>query len=80
MSEFSQSTNACEPRDRLLTGDEVAEILKCSRSFAYQLMRQREIPTVRLGRAVRVRRQDLDNFIVASLSTPYSTLNDLFQK
>ena len=53
---------------RLLTGDEIAEILNVSRSFAYQLMRTGEIPTVHIGRSVRVRQQDLELFIEENLS------------
>ncbi|NPV76304.1 MAG: helix-turn-helix domain-containing protein [Anaerolineae bacterium] len=34
-------------------------LLNISRAFAYQLMRQGEIPTVRIGNAVRVRKEDL---------------------
>jgi excisionase family DNA binding protein len=56
------------PGFRLLTGGEVAERLNCSRAFAYRLMRQGEIPTVRLGRAVRVRIQDLEAFILSMLT------------
>jgi len=55
---------------RLLTGDEIAEILNVSRSFAYQLMRTGEIPTVHIGRSVRVRQQDLERFIEENLSNP----------
>ena len=43
----------------LLKGNDVARILNISRAFAYQLMRQGEIPTVRIGNAVRVRESDL---------------------
>ena len=53
---------------KLLKGPEVAEILSVSRAFAYQLMAREEIPTVRLGRAVRVRPQDLESFIRAQTS------------
>jgi excisionase family DNA binding protein len=53
--------------DRLLTGGDVARFLNISQAFAYQLMRQGEIPTVRMGRSVRVRRQDLERFISDSL-------------
>jgi excisionase family DNA binding protein len=53
---------------QLLKGDDVAKILNISLPFAYQLMRQGEIPTVRMGRSVRVRRQDLERFISNSLA------------
>ena len=48
---------------RLLKTEEVAEILQVSRSFAYQLMKRGEIPSVRIGNAVRVRPEDLQRYI-----------------
>ena len=48
---------------RLLKSDEVAEILQISRSMAYALMKRGDIPTVRIGTAVRVRREDLEWYI-----------------
>ena len=52
----------------LLTGEDVAKILKISRSFAYHLMNSGQIPTVRLGRSVRVRPQDLLAYIENNIS------------
>jgi excisionase family DNA binding protein len=49
--------------ERLLKGNEVAALLRISRSYAYQLMRQGEIPTLRFGRSVRVRERDLNAYI-----------------
>jgi excisionase family DNA binding protein len=43
----------------LLKGNDVARMLNISRAFAYQLMRQGEIPTIRISNAVRVRKEDL---------------------
>jgi excisionase family DNA binding protein len=51
---------------RLLKASEVAEMLQLSRSKAYQLMQQGEIPTVRMGRTVRVKRSDLEEYIKQS--------------
>ncbi len=52
---------------RLLKATDVANMLNVSRSFAYQLLETGQIPTVRIGHALRVRIQDLEAFIEASL-------------
>ena len=52
----------------LLKATEVAEILNISKSMAYRLMQTREIPTVCIGNAKRVRPVDLHNYITANLS------------
>jgi excisionase family DNA binding protein len=49
--------------EKLLKGNEVARLLNVSRSFAYLLMQTGHIPTVRLGRSIRVRPQDLIEYI-----------------
>jgi excisionase family DNA binding protein len=51
----------------LLTGSEVASILKISKGMAYQLMQRGDIPAVRINRTVRVRRKDLLDFIDSSV-------------
>ena len=45
--------------------DEVAAALRIGRSKAYAMMASGELPTVRLGRAVRVPRAALDAWIRA---------------
>ena len=47
----------------LLKAKDVASMLNVSLGFAYQLMKQGEIPTLRLGTAVRVRPEDLERYI-----------------
>ena len=49
--------------EQLLKSEEVARILHVSRSFAYLLMKRGDIPTVRVGNAVRVLPQDLERYI-----------------
>jgi excisionase family DNA binding protein len=49
--------------NRLLKAKEVAETLQVSRSQVYKMMQLGEIPTVRVGTAVRIRPSDLDEFI-----------------
>jgi excisionase family DNA binding protein len=51
------------PEISLLKGNDVARMLNISRAFAYQLMRQGDIPTIRIGNAVRVRQEDLLAYI-----------------
>lgn len=52
----------------LLTIQEVAEQLKISEDTAQRLTKRGEIPAVRLGRAVRVRPEDLEQYIKAQVS------------
>ena len=49
--------------EHLLDSLKVAEILRVSRSFAYLLMKRGDLPTVRIGNAIRVKATDLENFI-----------------
>jgi len=55
--------------DRLLRADEVAERLSICLSLAYQKMQSGEIRTVRMGRSVRVRLVDLEEYIQRCLSS-----------
>ena len=49
--------------EELLKPADVADILKISRATAYRMLKQGEIPTMRIGSLVRVRKSDLDQFI-----------------
>lgn len=62
----------------LLKANEVADRLNISRSQAFTLMRNGDLPTVRFGRLVRVRPEDLETFIVQNLSSNPET--DLIAK
>jgi excisionase family DNA binding protein len=55
--EFNQDTT------KLLKALDIAKVLNMSRSKAYQMMKVGSIPTVRIDRLVRVREQDLHDFI-----------------
>lgn len=57
-----------EKRVQLLKAIEIAEILNISRALAYRLMQTREIPTVCIGSARRVRPVDLQNYINDNLT------------
>ena len=68
MIETNKDLSSSTKQGNLLTGDDVARKLNVSRTFAYLLMRRGEIPTVHLGRLVRVRSEDLENYISANIS------------
>ena len=47
----------------LLTVPETAKVLRISRNLAYDLVRQGEIPAIRLGRVIRVPRARLEQWL-----------------
>ncbi len=61
--------------EHLLKSEEVAHKLHVSRSFAYLLMKRGEIPTVRIGTAVRVRPEDLQQYISEKASQNGTAIN-----
>ena len=65
---MNEPTYALQINQRLLKAQEVAVQLNISRSLAYQLMQQGEIPTVRFRGSVRVRECDLEEYIQRSWS------------
>jgi len=54
---------------KLLKLDDVAITLGVSRSYAYQLARTGQLPSVKLGKSVRVRPEDLERFIQENLNS-----------
>ena len=57
------TTDTPTQADRLLRLDEAAEALQVSDSTIRRLVRDKELKVVRIGRAVRVRPEDLEAFI-----------------
>lgn len=53
--------------NRLLRASEVAEVLSISLALAYRIIQTGEIPSVRIGTAVRVRPTDLEAYIAHNL-------------
>jgi putative molybdopterin biosynthesis protein len=47
----------------LLDPRQIAQILHVSRSYVYQILRRGDLPAVKLGTALRVRPEDLQEFI-----------------
>ncbi len=54
---------------RLLTGKDVAHLLRISPSQAYKIMRRGELPAVRIGRSIRVKPEDLESFIARNTTS-----------
>lgn len=49
--------------EKLLTRTEVQEILRISQSKIYRLIREKKIPSIRVGKTYRIRRSDLDEYL-----------------
>ena len=47
----------------LLKIPEAAEILKMGRSTVYKLISTKELPSIRIGRMIRISREDIDKFL-----------------
>jgi excisionase family DNA binding protein len=56
--------------ERLLTADEVADLLRVSTMTVYRLIRRGELPAVRVGRNYRVRSGDLDTYLAGQVVDP----------
>ena len=54
---------------RFLTALEVAERMRVSKMTVYRLIRSGKIPAVRIGRAFRVREDDVEKYLDASYVT-----------
>ena len=54
-----------EPKYTPLDVTEVAEYLRISRSSVYKLIERQQIPAIRIGRLLRVRKKDLDETLHA---------------
>ena len=55
---------------RLLRLDEVADRLSISKSMAWKLVAFGQIRSIRIGRAVRVRPADLDEYVAGAVREP----------
>lgn len=52
-----------EQRHEYLKVPEVAEVLRIARSRAYELVGSGDIPSIKIGRSVRVSRRELDRWL-----------------
>lgn len=56
-----------------LSGDDIAQILGVSRSKAYDILKRDDLPVLKIGKNVRVLREDFDRFIVNNLNGSVTT-------
>ena len=49
--------------EELLTIEQVQELLKVGRTFAYSLVKSGELPSYRVGRLLRIRRTDVEQWL-----------------
>ena len=49
---------------RLLTVNEVADLLRVSRMTVYRLIKQGEMPALRVGRGYRLRDEDVQSYLI----------------
>ena len=54
-----------EKTEYLMSPEELARFLGIGRTYAYRLLSEGEIPSVRLGRLRKVRRTDAEKFVEA---------------
>ena len=60
--------------EKLYRSLDIAIILNISRALAYRLLAEGAIPSIRFGRTVRVRPEDLEKFISAHTNNIQATL------
>jgi len=58
--------------EKIYTVPEVADYLKLSKSKVYNLVQRGEIPSIKIGRNVRIRESDLDQWL-DDQTQPYHT-------
>ncbi len=61
---------------RLLTVAEAAAILRIGRTKVYELVRTRSLPVVRLGKAIRIPRAELERYILEKTELPKPEYTD----
>ena len=60
----------------LLRAVEIAKILGLSRSQVYRLMAQGTIPSIRIGKSIRARPEDLEKFLDENIVPEITTNQD----
>lgn len=66
-SNIGKDREMLDPKDEILTLEEVAAYLKAGKRTVYRLAQQGDIPAFKLGGTWRFRRDELDRWIAASI-------------
>ncbi len=61
--EVPQDSQSGALAGRLFTVEEVCEVLGMGKSWVYQRLRSGEIPSIRLGRVLKVKQEDLEEYL-----------------
>ena len=56
-----------------LTPLEVAELLKITKNTVYELIKRGELPAYKVGRKLRIDKEDIDNYIKSQKSSTISS-------
>ena len=66
----SEASEGSDGVPRLLSIDEVCRALGMGKSWTYRRIKSGEIPSVKLGRSIKVRREDLDKYLESQRYQP----------
>jgi excisionase family DNA binding protein len=61
--QYPASTNGQDDELHLLSIEEVCKALGMGKSWTYRKIKSGEIPSIKLGRSIKVKRQDLDQYL-----------------
>jgi excisionase family DNA binding protein len=62
-----RSTNQNELTEYMMSPEQLALFLGLGRTYTYQLLKSKAIPSIRIGRLRRIRRADAERFVEACL-------------
>jgi putative molybdopterin biosynthesis protein len=64
----------------VMTPEQVAELLQLNTETIYRLIRDKKLAAVKIGRAYRITRSDLEAFLVANSTMPTTLRDALFRR
>jgi excisionase family DNA binding protein len=61
--ERRDALDSAKPEEGLLTVEDLARILRCGKTKAWQIVNSSELPIIRIGRLVRISPEDVAEFV-----------------